>query len=54
MLFRSISNGKDFVVLGGLKPGERIVTEGVGTIVRDAMPVQPKASEAPEAPEAVK
>ena len=49
-----ISNGKDFVVLGGLKPGERIVTEGVGTIVRDAMPVQPKASEAPEAPEAAK
>lgn len=48
-----ISNGKDFVVLEGLKPGERIVTEGVGTIVRDAMPVQPKAAAAP-APEAAK
>lgn len=41
-----ISNGKDFVVLGGLTPGERIVTEGVGTVVRDGMPVQPKTAEA--------
>ncbi|MDE6160631.1 MAG: efflux RND transporter periplasmic adaptor subunit, partial [Muribaculaceae bacterium] len=46
-----IDNGKDFVVLGGLQPGERIVTEGVGTIVRDGIPVQPKsaAAEAPQA-----
>lgn len=46
-----IDNGKDFVVLGGLQPGERIVTEGVGTIVRDGIPVQPKsaATEAPQA-----
>ena len=41
-----ISNGKDFVVLGGLQPGERIVTEGVGTVVRDGIPVQPKSTEA--------
>lgn len=41
-----ISNGKDFVVLGGLTPGERIVTDGVGTVVRDGMPVQPKTAEA--------
>ena len=41
-----ISNGKDFVVLGGLTPGERIVTEGVGTLVRDGMPVTPKTAEA--------
>lgn len=41
-----IDNGKDFVVLSGLEPGERIVTEGVGTIVRDAIPVQPKAEQA--------
>ena len=46
-----LSNGKDFVVLSGLEPGERIVTEGVGTIVRDGMPVQPKApAAAGEAP----
>ena len=46
-----IDNGKDFVVLEGLQPGERIVTEGVGTIVRDGIPVQPKnaAEEAPQA-----
>lgn len=41
-----ISDGKDFVVLEGLTPGERIVTEGVGTVVRDGMPVQPKTAEA--------
>lgn len=41
-----ISNGKDFVVLGGLTPGERIVTEGVGTLVRDGMPITPKTAEA--------
>lgn len=46
-----IDNGKDFVVLGGLQPGERIVTEGVGTIVRDGIPVQPKSA-AEEAPQA--
>jgi len=40
-----ISNGKDFVVLEGLNPGERIVTEGVGTIVRDGMAVTPKNAE---------
>lgn len=45
-----ISNGKDFVVLDGLQPGERIVTEGVGTIVRDGIPVTPKTAEAAAAP----
>lgn len=45
-----ISNGKDFVVLEGLQPGERIVTEGVGTIVRDGIPVTPKTAEAAAAP----
>ncbi len=45
-----LSNGKDFVVLSGLQPGERIVTEGVGTIVRDGVTVTPKtAQEAPAA-----
>ncbi|MDE6285991.1 MAG: efflux RND transporter periplasmic adaptor subunit, partial [Muribaculaceae bacterium] len=44
-----LSNGKDFVVLSGLEPGERIVTEGVGTIVRDGVTVAPKTAQAPEA-----
>ncbi|MDE6497124.1 MAG: efflux RND transporter periplasmic adaptor subunit [Muribaculaceae bacterium] len=44
-----LSNGKDFVVLSGLEPGERIVTEGVGTIVRDGITIAPKAAQAPEA-----
>lgn len=47
-----IDNGKDFVVLEGLQPGERIVTEGVGTIVRDGIPVTPKtAAAAPAEPQ---
>lgn len=34
-------NGKEFVVTSGLKPGQRVVIEGVGTKVRDNMPIQP-------------
>ena len=34
-------NGKEFVVTSGLKPGQRVVVEGVGTKVRDNMPIQP-------------
>ncbi len=36
-----INDGKNFVVLEGLKPGDRVVTEGVGTKVRDNMIVNP-------------
>jgi len=36
-----VSDGKNFVVVEGLKPGDRIVTEGVGTKVRDNMVIQP-------------
>lgn len=36
-----LSDGKNFVVTGGLTPGERIVVEGVNTIVRGVMPIQP-------------
>lgn len=40
------SDGKTFVVTSGLKPGDRIVTEGVGTSVRAGMPVRPKTAAA--------
>ena len=36
------NDGKTYVVTSGLKPGDRIVTEGVGTSVRANMPVTPK------------
>lgn len=39
-------DGKNFVVTSGLKPGDRIVTEGVGTSVRAGMPVRPKTAAA--------
>lgn len=36
------SNGKDYVVLSGLKPGETIVVEGVGTAgVREGLQIEP-------------
>ncbi|MDE7125178.1 MAG: efflux RND transporter periplasmic adaptor subunit, partial [Muribaculaceae bacterium] len=43
-----INDGKNFVVTEGLKPGDRIVTEGVGTKVRDNMVVAPSAPAAQE------
>lgn len=39
------SDGKTYLVTSGLKPGDRIVTEGVGTTVRAGSPVQPKTAE---------
>ncbi len=48
-----LNDGKSFVVTEGLKPGDRIVTEGIGTTVRAGMPVQPvdaKAAEEAAAP----
>ncbi len=47
-----INDGKTYVVNSGLKPGERIVIEGVGTQVRDGLvinPVEGKENAAPEA-----
>ena len=38
---QNVSDGKSFVVLSGLKPGDRVVTEGVGTKVREGMAIQP-------------
>lgn len=40
-----INDGKNFVVTEGLKPGDRIVVEGVGTIVKDGMAIKPKTAE---------
>lgn len=36
------NDGQTFVVTSGLKAGDRVVTEGVGTVVRANMPVTPK------------
>ncbi|WP_295728664.1 efflux RND transporter periplasmic adaptor subunit [uncultured Muribaculum sp.] len=54
-----ISDGKNFIVVSGLEPGQRIAVEGVGTAVRDGMTIQPvdAASQQPQAqqaPEAAK
>ena len=35
------NDGKQFIVTGGLTPGQRVVVEGVGTKVRDNMPINP-------------
>ncbi|MDE6073743.1 MAG: efflux RND transporter periplasmic adaptor subunit, partial [Muribaculaceae bacterium] len=36
-----INDGKNFVVTSGLKPGQRIAVEGVGTKVRNGSVIQP-------------
>ncbi|MDY5388642.1 MAG: efflux RND transporter periplasmic adaptor subunit [Muribaculaceae bacterium] len=36
------NDGQNYIVLDGLKPGERIVTEGVGISVKDDMVIKPK------------
>ena len=46
------NNGKEFVVTSGLQPGQRVVVEGVGTKVRDNMPVNPVDAAAREAQQA--
>lgn len=38
------SDGQTFVVTSGLNPGDRVVTEGVGTVVRQGSVVTPKAN----------
>lgn len=35
------NDGQQFIVTSGLTPGQRIVVEGVGTKVRDNMPIKP-------------
>lgn len=36
------NDGKNYVVSEGLKAGDRVVVEGVGTVVRDGMTITPK------------
>lgn len=36
------NDGQNYIVTGGLKPGETIVTEGVGITVKDDMTIRPK------------
>lgn len=40
----SENDGKNYIVTSGLKPGDRIVTEGIGTTVRAGMAVNPAAA----------
>lgn len=37
-----LDDGKNYIVTGGLKNGERIVVEGVGISVKDGMQIKPK------------
>lgn len=37
-----LNDGQNFVVTGGLQPGQKIIVEGVNTTVRGSMPVKPK------------
>ena len=41
-----VNDGKNFVVTEGLKPGDQVVIEGVGTKVRDNMVIQPVEADA--------
>lgn len=36
-----VDDGKNYIVLAGLEPGQRIVVEGVGTVVRDGITITP-------------
>lgn len=46
----SIDNGKDYMVLSGLKVGDRIVIEGVNTL-KDGMKIQVAGAQAPQGQE---
>ena len=37
-----IDDGKNYIVTSGLKPGDVIVTEGIGISVKDGMVINPK------------
>ena len=38
----SNSDGKSYIVTSGLKPGDVVVTEGVGITVKEGMQIKPK------------
>lgn len=41
----NLDDGKNYIVTGGLKPGDQIVVEGVGINVRDGMTIRPKTAQ---------
>ena len=43
------NDGKNYIVTSGLKPGDVIVTEGVGITAKDGMVITPKNNAAPAA-----
>lgn len=47
----NMNDGKNYVVTGGLQPGETIVTEGIGINVQNGMTITPKATSSPQTPE---
>lgn len=49
---QAANDGKTFVVTSGLKAGDRVVVEGVGTKVRDGLPVTPIDPAAQQTPAA--
>lgn len=42
------NDGKTYIVTGGLKPGDVVVTEGVGISVKDGMVITPKSAATPQ------
>ena len=38
---QALNDGKNYVVTSGLKAGDRVVTEGIGTTVRAGMEINP-------------
>lgn len=45
-----VNDGKNYIVTGGLAPGETIVAEGVGINVQDGMTITPKHNNADNMP----
>lgn len=41
-----LNDGKNYIVTGGLKPGDKVVIEGVGISVKDGMTITPKSGNA--------
>jgi len=41
-----LNDGQNYIVTGGLKPGDKVVVEGVGISVKDGMQIKPKAGNA--------
>lgn len=48
-----LNDGKKYIILSGLTPGEKIVTEGIGISVADGMTITPKETGANAQPQAL-